>query len=159
MAGSADISMASRPLSQDEKSSAREKGLTIRETIVARMGIAVIVHRDNPVSSVAVGKLAEIFSGDIQKLAGGRRTRRAHHRRAQGFGLEPGLLSQTNHGRQGVLRRFRDGRLEGGRGWRGFQPTLVDRRHRHAGGDPGPRPHQPASGSTATILTRTRPMP
>jgi len=32
---------------------------------VASMGIAVIVHRDNPVSSVEVGKLAEIFSGGI----------------------------------------------------------------------------------------------
>ena len=29
------------------------------------MGIAVIVNRDNPVSSVTVGKLAEIFSGGI----------------------------------------------------------------------------------------------
>jgi phosphate transport system substrate-binding protein len=66
IAGSADISMASRPLSEEEKSSAREQGLAIRETIVARMGIAVIVHRDNPVSSIAVGKLADIFSGGIQ---------------------------------------------------------------------------------------------
>lgn len=65
LAGRADISMASRPLSQDELSKARDKGLTIRETTVARMGIAVIVHHDNPVSSVEVGKLAEIFSGDI----------------------------------------------------------------------------------------------
>ncbi len=65
MAGGADISMASRPLSQEELSAARDKGLTIRATIVARMGIAVIVHRDNPVSSVAVSKLAEIFSGGI----------------------------------------------------------------------------------------------
>jgi phosphate transport system substrate-binding protein len=66
LAGRADISMASRPLNQEELSAARNKGLTIRETTVARMGIAVIVHRDNPVSSVAVGKLAEIFSGEIQ---------------------------------------------------------------------------------------------
>ena len=29
------------------------------------MGIAVIVNRDNPVSSVTVGKLAEIFSGGV----------------------------------------------------------------------------------------------
>jgi phosphate transport system substrate-binding protein len=63
--GRADISMASRPLSQEEKSTAREKGLAISETVVARMGIAVIVHRDNPVSSVEVGKLAEIFSGAV----------------------------------------------------------------------------------------------
>jgi phosphate transport system substrate-binding protein len=65
MAGRADISMASRPLSQEELSTASDKGLAIRETTVARMGIAVIIHRDNPVSSVAVGKLAEIFAGDI----------------------------------------------------------------------------------------------
>jgi phosphate transport system substrate-binding protein len=73
LAGEADISMASRPLSQDELAKARDKGLTIRETTVARMGIAVIVHRDNPVASVEVGKLAEIFSGDIRnwKAVGG----------------------------------------------------------------------------------------
>ena len=66
LAGRADISMASRPLSQEELASAHDKGIAIRETIVARMGIAVIVHRDNPVSSVEVGKLAEIFSGGIK---------------------------------------------------------------------------------------------
>jgi phosphate transport system substrate-binding protein len=66
LAGRADISMASRPLNPEEKSAARDKGLTIRETTVARMGIAVIINRENPVSSVAVSKLAEIFSGGIQ---------------------------------------------------------------------------------------------
>lgn len=66
LAGRADIAMASRPLSQDEVSAARDKGLAIRETTVARMGIAVIVNRNNPVSSVAVDSLAEIFSGGIR---------------------------------------------------------------------------------------------
>jgi phosphate transport system substrate-binding protein len=66
LAGRADISMASRPLKPEEESAARDKGLAIRETTVARMGIAVIVNRDNPVSSVAVGKLAEIFSGEVK---------------------------------------------------------------------------------------------
>ena len=65
LAGRADISMASRPLSEEELATASDKGVAIRETIVARMGIAVIVHRDNPVSSIEVGKLAEIFSGGI----------------------------------------------------------------------------------------------
>ena len=65
LAGRADISMASRPLSEEELAAARDKGLNIRETTVARMGIAVIINRDNPVSSVAVGDLAEIFSGGI----------------------------------------------------------------------------------------------
>jgi phosphate transport system substrate-binding protein len=66
LAGRANIAMASRPLSEEELSTAHEKGLSIRETIVARMGIAVIVHRQNPVSSIAIGTLAEIFSGGIR---------------------------------------------------------------------------------------------
>jgi ABC-type phosphate transport system substrate-binding protein len=66
LAGHADIAMASRPISQDEVAAAADKGLSVRETIVARMGIAVIVNHDNPVSSVSVGRLAEIFSGDVQ---------------------------------------------------------------------------------------------
>ncbi len=65
LAGRADISMASRPMSQEELSAARDKGLTIRETTVARMGIAVIINPENPVSSVEVSKLAEIFSGEV----------------------------------------------------------------------------------------------
>lgn len=73
IAGRAEISMASRPLSQEEISMAREKGLEIRETIVARMGIAVVVHRNNPVSSIKVDDLAEIFSGGVRswQKAGG----------------------------------------------------------------------------------------
>ncbi len=65
LAGRADVSMASRPMSQEELSAARDKGLTIRETTVARMGIAVIINPENPVSSVEVSKLAEIFSGEV----------------------------------------------------------------------------------------------
>ncbi len=73
LAGRADISMASRPTSQEELSAARDNGLTIRETTVARMGIAVIVNSKNPVASVKVSQLAEIFSGKVlswQKVGG-----------------------------------------------------------------------------------------
>jgi phosphate transport system substrate-binding protein len=73
LAGHADIAMASRPMSQEELSAARDKGMVIQETIVARMGIAVIVNRGNPVSSISMGALAEIFSGDTRnwQTAGG----------------------------------------------------------------------------------------
>lgn len=64
--GRADISMASRPLKPNELSVASEKGLTIRETVAARMGIAVIVSQDNPVRSVTIGQAAKIFSGEIE---------------------------------------------------------------------------------------------
>jgi phosphate transport system substrate-binding protein len=73
LAGRANIAMASRPLTKDELSTAHTKGLSIRATIVARMGIAVVVHRNNPVSSIATGTLAEIFSGGARnwQAAGG----------------------------------------------------------------------------------------
>ena len=73
LAGHADIAMASRPMSQEEHATAHDRGIVIQETIVARMGIAVIVHRDNPVSSIAMSAIAEIFSGDVRnwKMVGG----------------------------------------------------------------------------------------
>jgi len=71
--GKADIAMASRPMSQEERTAARDRGIVIQETVVARMGIAVIVHRDNPVSSIEMNALAEVFSGDVRswKMVGG----------------------------------------------------------------------------------------
>lgn len=73
LTGEADIAMASRPMSQEERAAAHDRGIVIQESIVARMGIAVIVHLDNPVSSIAWTALAEIFSGDVQswKSVGG----------------------------------------------------------------------------------------
>lgn len=66
LAGLADIAMASRPLTEEETAIAHDKGLSIRNTVVARMGIAVVVNSENPVSSVAVGDLAKIFSGEMR---------------------------------------------------------------------------------------------
>ncbi len=63
LAGRTDIAMASRPITSDEYAGGSHAGLTIRETVVARMGIAVVVHRDNPVSSISVNDLARVFSG------------------------------------------------------------------------------------------------
>ncbi len=73
LAGRADIAMASRPLTEEELAVAREKGLSISDTVVARMGIAVVVNGKNPVSSVSAGDLAGIFSGEVRnwKRVGG----------------------------------------------------------------------------------------
>ena len=73
LAGRADIAMASRPLNEEEMAKAHRSGMAIVETIVARMGIAVVVNRDNPVSGVSVEKLAKVFSGEIRnwKKVGG----------------------------------------------------------------------------------------
>ena len=67
IAGRADIAMASRPLSQEEHALANDREIAVQETIVARTGIAVIVHRDNPVASIEMSALAEVFSGDVTK--------------------------------------------------------------------------------------------
>lgn len=66
LSGRADIAMASRPITAEELSIAQRTGMGLRETVVARMGIAVVVNRDNPVSSVTVEKLADVFSGEIR---------------------------------------------------------------------------------------------
>jgi phosphate transport system substrate-binding protein len=65
LAGEADVAMASRPMSAEERVSAEEKGLTIHEIIAARMGIAVIVNHGNPISAVSVVDLADVFSGTV----------------------------------------------------------------------------------------------
>ncbi len=64
LAGRTDVAMSSRPMSAEEASIARERNLDIRETEVARMGIAVIVNASNPVSEMSFGQLADVFSGD-----------------------------------------------------------------------------------------------
>lgn len=64
LAGRADVAMASRPMTTEEVLIARSRNLEIRETVVARMGIAVIVNTSNPVSEMSFGQLAAIFSGD-----------------------------------------------------------------------------------------------
>jgi phosphate transport system substrate-binding protein len=63
--GRADIAMASRPMSPEELAAAQASGLEIRETVVARMGIGVIVNSSNPVLSLSFGQLAEVFSGAV----------------------------------------------------------------------------------------------
>jgi len=73
LTGEADVAMASRPMTAEEISAAEEKGLAIHETIAARMGIAVIVNSDNPISSVSITDLADVFSGTVttwQSLGG-----------------------------------------------------------------------------------------
>ena len=57
--GRCDIGLSSRSLKDSEK----ESGLI--EKVLAYDGIAVIVHPDNPVSTLSVDTIAKIFTGDI----------------------------------------------------------------------------------------------
>lgn len=73
MAGRADISVASRPISSEEREAFAEKGLVIREVVVARMGICLVIHPSNPVVSASMKQVAAVFSGEILnwKMVGG----------------------------------------------------------------------------------------
>ena len=57
LSGAADIGTSSRELKPDEKS--------LNEIVVARDGLAVIVHPSNPVGGLGLAEVRLIFSGDI----------------------------------------------------------------------------------------------
>jgi phosphate transport system substrate-binding protein len=64
--GSVDIANASRPMKSEEVKIARERGITPCEHIIAKDGIAVIVHPDNPVSHLTKSQIKEIYAGRIK---------------------------------------------------------------------------------------------
>jgi phosphate transport system substrate-binding protein len=63
--GACQIGMSSRELKGDEKD--------LYEIVVARDGLAIIVHPSNPVRGAKVGEIKQIFSGDLRnwKYLGG----------------------------------------------------------------------------------------
>jgi len=63
--GTADIGMASRRAFDTEFSAAASNGRTLKPTIVAYDGIAVIVNSSNPVSRLTKAQVEGIFSGEI----------------------------------------------------------------------------------------------
>jgi phosphate transport system substrate-binding protein len=63
--GTADIANASREMKKEELADARAKGVEPKEHVVARDAIAVIVHKNNPVSRLTVGQLSDIYAGRI----------------------------------------------------------------------------------------------
>jgi len=63
--GTADIGMASRRAFDTEFSAAAANGRTLKPTIVAYDGIAVIVNSSNPVSALKKEQIEAIFSGKV----------------------------------------------------------------------------------------------
>jgi phosphate binding protein len=63
--GSAQIGAASRTVNEKELARAKELGLRLNETVIGYDGVAVIVHPSNPISSLSVAQLAELFTGSI----------------------------------------------------------------------------------------------
>lgn len=69
--GQCDIGMASRPIKNDEWQALKPVVGDLRsngsEFVLALDGIAVIVHPSNPIKSLSVSQLADIFSGTIKE--------------------------------------------------------------------------------------------
>jgi phosphate transport system substrate-binding protein len=65
LAGECDIAAASRPISEDEQRQAKSRGLEFNEYIIGSYGVAVIVHKDNPVANLTHEQVRDIFAGAI----------------------------------------------------------------------------------------------
>ena len=63
--GTVDIGNSSRPIQTKELALGRSKGRILKEIPIARDGIAVIVHKDNPVENLSLEQLRDIFTGKI----------------------------------------------------------------------------------------------
>ena len=63
--GTCDIAMASRPMKTKELKSARGKGINPLATVIAKDGIAIIVHPSNPLAEITLAQLKDIYTGKI----------------------------------------------------------------------------------------------
>ena len=63
--GTAQIGMSSRPAKPAEIAAATAKGVTLKETIVAHDGVAVIVNAANPIKGLTKKQVEQIFTGEV----------------------------------------------------------------------------------------------
>ena len=63
--GTAQIGMSSRRAKATEMSAAQAKGVTMKPTIVAYDGIAILVNSSNPITALTSRQVEQIFAGDI----------------------------------------------------------------------------------------------
>ena len=64
--GTCDIAHASRQVKEKEIERAQDKGRDPNEIQVGSDGLAVIVSKDNPVSELTIGQLADIFTAKVK---------------------------------------------------------------------------------------------
>lgn len=65
ISGTCSIAMSSRNIKEKEITLARQKGIDPNEIKVALDGLAVVVNPSNPISDLALGQLADIFTGRV----------------------------------------------------------------------------------------------
>lgn len=64
--GRTDIALSSRRVKPQELAIARQKGLKLREILVAHTGISVIVNRANSASSLTLEQVGNVFAGTVR---------------------------------------------------------------------------------------------
>jgi phosphate transport system substrate-binding protein len=65
MNGTVDIANASREMKAEEREAAIANGYDVREFVVARDAIAVVVHPSNPVNVLSLQQVSHIYTGKI----------------------------------------------------------------------------------------------
>lgn len=63
--GTCDIAQSSRDIKSKETRQAKQKGVNPVETVIALDALTVVVHPSNPVQSLTIAQLGNIFSGAI----------------------------------------------------------------------------------------------
>jgi phosphate transport system substrate-binding protein len=63
--GTVDLANASREMSAEELAAAQKNGISPVKFVVARDAIAVIVHPSNPVQSLTLQQISDIYTGEI----------------------------------------------------------------------------------------------
>ena len=62
-----DVATMSRPMKNSEKKAAQDAGVLPIERAVAMDGIAVAVHKSNPIADLTVAQLRDIYAGKIRR--------------------------------------------------------------------------------------------
>lgn len=116
--GGAELGASSRTIADAELARAEARGVRLREWVIGYDGVAIIVHRDNPVRELDMLELAGVFSGSIdnwQQLGGEDRAiqplGRAGGSGTQSFFLDTVVKAGGADGFAGSLREF-DGSRE-----------------------------------------------
>ena len=60
-----DLANSSRKMEAKELEQAKNKGLEIQEFILARDGLSIIVHPENPIQQLSIDQIAKIYKGEI----------------------------------------------------------------------------------------------
>lgn len=66
--GSANLGASSRPVNEAELVEARRLGIKLQEFVIGYDGIAVVVHPSNPIRTLNLQQLADIFRGKVRNF-------------------------------------------------------------------------------------------